>query len=39
MKKNKVLAIALSAGLVLCGSYALDANVNSAYAEETPEPT
>lgn len=34
MKKNKVLAVALSAGLVLGGAYALDADVNVAYAAE-----
>lgn len=34
MKNNKVLAVALSAGLVLGGAYALDANNNVAYAAE-----
>ena len=36
MKKSNVLAIALSAGLVFGGAYALDADLNVAYAPETP---
>ena len=38
MKKNKVLAVALSAGLVFSGAYLANSNINVAYASES-QPT
>jgi len=38
MKNNKVLAVALSAGLVFSGAYLANSNINVAYASES-QPT